>query len=200
MQEEAVSEIFRSHNFYYPVEISIEESPPLSNFPWIRPSNFLKAMSKMNDLSHLLGGHSLQEARGMLLSFWAKYRALFPQHQLWAEVESHRKTLDRCLPIFLHGDEGVTYKKGGVLVLSMQGAFGHGSRASERAKRLEENYRALSDGIPLNFLRTGFQTRLLICVCPKDSTQGFNIFMFYVFLMVSGGCREERNLCFLAAL
>ncbi|CAK9002251.1 unnamed protein product [Durusdinium trenchii] len=125
-------------------------------------------MSKMNDLSHLLGGHSLQEARGMLLSFWAKYRALFPQHQLWAEVESHRKTLDRCLPIFLHGDEGVTYKKGGVLVLSMQGAFGHGSRASERAKRLEENYRALSDGIPLNFLRTGFQTRLLICVCPKD--------------------------------
>ena len=57
-------------------------------------------------------------------------------------------------------------KKNGILVLSLQGAFGFGS--SKRAAELGENLRAFGEGIPLNFLRTGFQTRILIAVCPKE--------------------------------
>lgn len=125
-----------------------------------------------------MGGHSLSESREMLLSFWGKYRALFPQHELWSEVDNNRKELSHCLPMFLHGDEGVTYKKSGVLVLSLQGAFGFGSRASKRRKELEANLRAMGERehIPLNFLKTGFQTRLLLVVCPKD-TYGLNMLM-----------------------
>ncbi|CAK9075764.1 unnamed protein product [Durusdinium trenchii] len=119
-------------------------------------------MAKMNDLGHLLGGHSLQSACGILLDFWSKYRALFPQHELRRDVDAGLKPLSHCLPILFHGDEGVTYRKSGLLVLSIQGIFGHGS-----SKR-DENFRGATQGIPLNFLRTGFQTRLLVCVCPKE--------------------------------
>lgn len=161
-KEEAVTTVFRLNNFYYPVDISYEDNPPLCSFPWIRPSNFIKSMAKMNDLGHLLGGHSLQSACGILLDFWSKYRALFPQHELRRDVDAGLKPLSHCLPILFHGDEGVTYRKSGLLVLSIQGIFGHGS-----SKR-DENFRGATQGIPLNFLRTGFQTRLLVCVCPKD--------------------------------
>ena len=98
-------------------------------------------------------------------AFWSKYRSLFPQHELWAEVDSGRKPLTHCLPLYLHGDEGVTYRKDGLLVVSFQGVWGHGS---SKTARLPENYKATSSGIPLNFLLTGFQTRILICVTPKE--------------------------------
>ena len=164
-KEEAVTAVFRLNNFNYPVDISVEEAKPLTGLPWIKPSNLLKTMAKLNDLHHILGGFSLHAAKPKLLSFWSKYRVLFPRHQLWAEVDSGRKPLTHCLPLYLHGDEGVTYRKDGLLVVSFQGVWGIGS---SKSARLPENYKASSTGIPLNFLLTGFQTRMLICVCPKD--------------------------------
>ena len=163
-----VHEVFRLNNFYYPLEITTEETAPLAGFPWIKPSVFLKTMGRMNDLGHLLGGKTLKEAAGTLQDFWAKYRALYPQHQLWPDVDSGRKKLSKCIPVLLHGDEGVTYKKGGVLVLSFQGALGFGSSKSKKVAEVRGELRASDHGIRLNFLKTGFQTRILICVCPKD--------------------------------
>ena len=169
IQEELVTSVFRENGMYYPVKIETVTSKPLDslNFPWIPPSAFIRAMGANNDLGHILGGHTLKEARGMLETFWSRYRAIYPKHGLWSDVDSHKKTLHRCIPIFVHGDEGVTFKKNGLLVISFQGCIGWGS--SKRSPELEENYRAAGQcGIPLNFLRTGFQTRILICVCPKD--------------------------------
>ena len=162
IKEYAVTSVFRLNGLYYPVDITTEESAPLNSFPWIKPSNFIRSMVRMNDLDHLLGGFTLPQARGRLVDFWAKYRVLFPRHQLWEDVDAGRKDPACCVPILIHGDEGVTYKKNGLLVLSFQGVWGHGS-----SKR-NVDYRAVDEGIPLNFLRTGFQTRMLICVCPKE--------------------------------
>ena len=166
IKEEIVNKVFKDFGFYYPVEISFETEAPLGGFPWIRPTNFLKAMSDTNDLDHLLGGHSLDHARELLLDFWSKYRAIVPQHKLWKDSDSGRKDLAKCIPVFLHGDEGVTYKKSGVLVLSFQGCIGYGS--SQRGKTMEQNLRAMGEGIPINFLKTGMQTRMCILVCPKE--------------------------------
>lgn len=158
--------VFGEHNFLYPVEITVVEDGLLEGFPWIRPTDFLKAMSDMNDLCHLLGGHSLESAGEKLTDFWGKFRSIVPQHELWSYVDRGEKDLRRCVPILLHGDEGVSFKKSGILVLSFQGAFGYGS--NQRGKNIEEIYRAMGEGIPLNFLKTGVQTRMLILVCQKE--------------------------------
>ena len=123
-------------------------------------------MYKNNDISHLLGGHTLEEAEGMLLTFWSRFRRLFPKHQLWDDVQSKGKELKKCIPLFLHGDEGVHYRKSGLLVLSFQGVIGYGS--SKRCKDLEKKHGNAGQSIPINFLRTGFRTRMLILVCPKE--------------------------------
>lgn len=176
-KEEAVTAVFRLHNFYYPLGISVVEEAPLIGFPWLKPSNFLQAMAKANDLHHLLGGLSLRQARPRLLKFWSQWRQLFPSHELWGEVDCGRKNLSHCLPLFLHGDEGVTYRKDGLLVISFQGVWGYGS--SKSIARSPEDYKATSTGIPLNFLKTGFQTRMLICVCPKECSDGDRLISFY---------------------
>ena len=166
IKEEIVNKVFKEYGFYYPIEISFETSSPLEGFPWIRPSQFLEKMGELNDLGHILGGHSLEDAEGVLVDFWCKYREIVPEHEIFTESDLGLKDLKKCIPLYFHGDEGVSYKKDGVLVLSFQGAFGYGS--SQRGKEVEENYRAMGEGIPLNFLKTGMQTRMLILVCPKE--------------------------------
>ena len=160
--------IFENFRLIYPVELSYLDNPPLKQFPWIKPSKLLQSMVLMNDMSRLLGGkRTILEAADVLTTFWSKYRTIYPKHQVWTQVDAGHKDVARMIPCYVHGDEGTTYKRGGVLLLSFQGAFGEGSR-----KRSEEVAgRTRGEGappIPLNFIRTGLQTRLLSIVCPKD--------------------------------
>ena len=67
----------------------------------------------MNDLGHVLGGHNLKEAKPIILDFWKKYKDAYPQHHLWDHIAATGKDLAKCLPCFLHGDEGTSFKKGG---------------------------------------------------------------------------------------
>lgn len=124
-------------------------------------------MFKMNDLSHVLGRKSLKDARPMLMDFWHKYRALYPRHELWKHVDNGHKDLGACLPLYLHGDEGVSFKKGGIFIFSFQGAIGYGS-SKRSVLESEKHYRASGEGIRINFLNTGLQTRMMICNCPKE--------------------------------
>lgn len=168
VEEAGVQQVFADHNFYYPVKVTTVERPPLVGFPWIRPSDFIRSLHKTNDLSHLLGGHNLEAARPMLLSFWEKYRAVYPKHQLWDHLSATKKDIAKCIPLYIHGDEGTSFKRGGILILSFQGVIGFGT--SKSAKLGKEHLRAMDEGIPMNFLKTGLQTRMLICTCPKDWT------------------------------
>ena len=99
-QEETLIRVLREHNFFYPMDLTFEEQSPLQGFPWLRPSKFLQVMSRMNDLSHILGGRrTIIEAERALVEFWVRYRRLYPNHQLWDEVDAGKKTLEsvsRC--------------------------------------------------------------------------------------------------------
>lgn len=162
-----VVDIFKEYGLIYPVELSFLNNPPLDNFPWIKPSSLLRTMVRMNDMSRLLGGkRGVPEAAELLTAFWKRYRDVFPNHEVWKEVDAGRKDVARMIPCYVHGDEGTTYKRGGVLLLSFQSAFGEGSR--NRSVEVARRADAEGASIPLNFVRTGLQTRLLSIVCPKD--------------------------------
>ena len=63
-KEEGVSRIFSKYGMVYPVELSYSPLGDIDQFPWIRPSKLLKAMSTTGDLPLALGGiPSIREAR-----------------------------------------------------------------------------------------------------------------------------------------
>ena len=95
------------------------------NFPWIRPSDFLRAMARSGDFKRLLGGKTIHQAQATLKIFWKRYQSIYPHHEIF---ESKRDCLQQCLPLFCHGDEGTGYKKKGTLVICFQSIFGHGGR------------------------------------------------------------------------
>ena len=138
-------------------------------FPWIKPSDFLRALGSNNDLGQVLGGRrTIEEAAGMLRLFWSRYEGIFPKHELFGEIRAGNKDPSRCIPMFIHGDEGTTYKKGGVLVLSLQGCIGFGSTKRSPEEVATNHYPSPKEEMPLNFMRPGMETRLLMAVCPKD--------------------------------
>lgn len=153
----------------YPVELSYSHVGECTEFPWIRPSNLLKAMSDTGDLRLLLGGSpTIAAAQQALESFWAKFQMLFPSHGVFKKIKDSAGTIKPCqlLPLLVHGDEGTTYKRNGVLIIQFAGVIGHGSRHN-RAD--DEWYKHLEDsGIPMNLLTNAMQTRFLSVICPKD--------------------------------
>ena len=167
-EEAEVQRIFKENNLYYPVPVTVEDASPLQGFPWIKPSDFLKTMASYNDLSNILGGFSnLWEAEPMLVTFWERYRRVFPAFGLFEQVDRGVCTYKQCIPLYLHGDEGITYKKNGVLIISFQSPLGFGT--SKRPQELSLNLRNMGEaGLPMNFLKAGMLTRMVNVICPKD--------------------------------
>ena len=69
--------------------------------------------------SLLLGGHRLQDKAGwqtMLQTFWGRYSDIKPGH----DVYTSGKPLKRCIPINIHGDEGVSHRRVPFMVQSWQ--------------------------------------------------------------------------------
>ena len=94
----------------------------------------------------------------------------WPGRDWWRE-----KQANQCLPLYIHGDEGVTYKKQGVLILSWQSPLGYGT--SRRPREMSITLEAMGEsGLPMNFLKSGMYSKMLTIVCQKD--RGQNPFHF----------------------
>ncbi len=182
-----MNKVFRNFNLRYPVIVSSATVGGRQNYPWIKPSDFIRALAETNDLGRLLAGKTtLMDATGLLEEFWSRYQRVFPQHELFGPKGKHLPR-GRCLPLYIHGDEGTTYKKSAVLLLSIQSPMGYGSRRRSTEVALTDFEKDLSKaGIPVNFLKTGLQTRFLCGVAPKEIF-GSNSSIVQVFSRFSNG-------------
>lgn len=159
--------VFRKHKLIYPIPITTETEPPLRGFPWLRPRDFLKTLHDFRDLGHILGGHSsLAEAKLVLCTFWSRFRKICPEFQVFSEFDCGRLRPEQSVPLYVHGDEGVSFKKGGILILSFQSPIGFGT--SKRDMQLYDTLQSLGEpAFPLNFLKSGMYTRMLMVMCQK---------------------------------
>ena len=116
--------------------------------PFIKPSAMIQVMNDQSKLEAcLLGGGSLDD----LLTFWNRYRVLYPKHPAFTDG----KCLSRCVPILLHADEGRCVKKEQILVVNWQSMIGKGTRMS-----FEHLLPSKSQG--LNFMGKTYSTRFLV--------------------------------------
>ena len=159
-----MSQILRSNGLRYDVELSYNQIGDIPEFPWLKPSSYFDTLVRTNELGRLLGGVGLEKSEQTLRLFWDRYRKQFPSHQLFQDpVKS--ANLQNCIPLYIHGDEGTTYKKKGVLIVAFQCPIGAGSRHAPNQRPTEK----LNDaGIPVNLLKTALQSRFLTAICPKD--------------------------------
>ena len=125
-EEQCVSSVLDKFRMRYDVPVELSTVGDFSDFPWIKPSDFLRTMARTGDFFRLLGGKNIGEAKSTMKVFWDRYRKIVPHHGIFKSKLAGQ--LQNCLPLFCHGDEGTGYKKKGVLVVSFQSPFGYGGR------------------------------------------------------------------------
>lgn len=131
--------------------------------PWISPESWLKYLIDKGLWPRLAGCESFDYAgsRENWTTFWEKYEKINPGFELF---QMEGIDLSRTAACFIHGDEGRTLKKGGMLVTSLQSALGRGYD-QKRVRVRGPNDRQLQ----VNFAGHSFTTRFVVSTIPKTA-------------------------------
>lgn len=116
--------ILRDCGLALPIRISDKKVATLENYPYLDPADFLETLSGSGYFHKVLGVPA-HMAESCLLSFWEKFRTLYPNHQVFSQY----LPLENLIPYYLHGDGGRGYKKDPIEILSMFPALGAGSNS-----------------------------------------------------------------------
>eukprot|EP00438_Fugacium_kawagutii_P010280 Skav226724 [mRNA] locus=scaffold720:14695:16275:- [translate_table: standard] len=129
--------------------------------PMISPQSWLKFIVD-HGLWPLTAGcaiHDYDGARRSWSEFWRLYELVDPG----CDVFQLELDLSRTAAFFIHGDEGRTLKRGGILVTSLQSALGRGYDQDRVATRVVGD----SPNLQVNFSGHSFTTRYVVSAIPK---------------------------------
>lgn len=87
------------------LKVSEADMGEAKNHPFIRPSDFVKAMDEHNSLERLLPTPDIHSSKKILKEYWKRFSAQFgSDHEVFQWVSSEHLAL--TVPCRLHGDEG----------------------------------------------------------------------------------------------
>eukprot|EP00438_Fugacium_kawagutii_P009561 Skav231891 [mRNA] locus=scaffold708:316769:318364:- [translate_table: standard] len=132
--------------------------------PWICPTKWLRFLVDQGLWPRLAGcgPNDYEGARENWTSFWREYQKINPDFQLF---ELDNVDLSRTAAFIIHGDEGRTLKKGGMLVSSLQSALGFGFDQ----KRIRRRNNASPRRLQVNFAGHSYTTRFVVSTIPKTA-------------------------------
>ena len=129
--EDQMHKLLKEHGLSLPVNVRpIMDNETICGFPRLKPLDMLSYMADKGHLNKLLGGRDPDSARELLGSFWANYRAVHSDFELF---ELSDLDLRDCIPIVAHIDGGRGYKKSEFMVFNW-GALLGGSRQNHDFK------------------------------------------------------------------
>ena len=129
---------------------------------WISPRAWLQFLLSMG-LWHRLAGLEFErrnEAGDVWQQFWDTYEILHPSFEVFGAPFDQKRTA----AIYIHGDEGRTLKKGGLMVTSIQSCLGFGFDQKRLKRRIDGSYKHL-----VNYVGHTFATRFVCFVLPKTA-------------------------------
>ena len=129
-QEDVVAKVFAKHGLRLDVDMSAGRVAKNPSHPYIRASSWIKAVDAGGNLGNLLGlgpgCSTLEQAAPALRSFWDKYALWHSDHEVYSLARAGKLSLEQCVPVYVHGDEGTAFKRDGALVLSFFSPIGKG--------------------------------------------------------------------------
>ena len=140
----------------------------------------------------LLGGFRWAQNSSELLlqTFWTNFKQSHPNHAVFDLHEGDR--LGRCLPYFLHLDEGTGLRKSAVLVVSFQAVFGLGTYEEFlRLSRVRDLHDRMTQSQQTNSKGSTYLSRFLFTALPKKTYSGKNSEVYWkVLQLLADECKE----------
>ena len=128
---------------------------------WICPRDWLQFICD-HGLWHRLCGLQYEESHlcaEMWRSFWDRFEKLQPDFQVFDDPDFDR---ENTAAFYVHGDEGRTLKKSGIMITSLQSCLGYGTDA----KRLKRDHSGHLKPL-INYQGNTYATRFVSSILPK---------------------------------
>ncbi|CAE7216894.1 unnamed protein product [Symbiodinium sp. CCMP2456] len=169
-------ELLQKYELGLPIDFSWQRAGNVNRYPFIKPKAQLEAMSAEGYFHRVLGV-PVHLASESLALFWAKFRVLHPQHQIFQTPDLD---YEKLIPYYLHGDGGRGYKKDPIEILTMFPALGSGSRKRSidlSSKRPAEEAIELGINLTGNSGATRFLFSVVSSLVAKTDGQVFEDLM-----------------------
>ena len=155
---------FGKYDLALDIPISWVDLTETSSFPVLAVTDTVDYLVKSKNLPKLFGDKPVEGVQDTLLEFWRRYALECPDFPIFSASMEGKISLRRSIPVYIHGDEGRGFKRSGVMILSLQGAVGKGTRPFERKHRLQ-SVRNIKMGV--NLAGSSFNSRFLFTAMPK---------------------------------
>ena len=116
--------------------------------------------------SQMCGAQSLEEMMETLRVFWQRFEVLYPEHPILDRFKNGTVIRSLCLPVYSHTDEGRTYQKNAILVVSTHGCLGRGTR--EFIRRQKGKTEVKNSPMGMNFVGKTLGNQFLFCTLLRQ--------------------------------
>ncbi|CAE7226882.1 unnamed protein product, partial [Symbiodinium sp. CCMP2456] len=161
--ESGVHKVLEASGCSLEVPLSYVDIPTQKKMPYITMTSWVQFLSKSDRLHYLTGVADGMERRKLCREFWTRVQQIRPGHPVFADASAGTIRLEDTVPLLHHGDEGRSYRKTPIMILSTHGLLGSGSHKTERPKgktSLEH------DGMDLNFIGATMTTHYIFTAMP----------------------------------
>ena len=173
--EEGAHKVFMENGCSLGVPISHVDIPTQKGFPYVKMTDWVKFLGNTGRLEVLTGAKTTSRRESLCEEFWMRFKEHRPNFPLYALAQDKKLCLKSVIPILHHGDEGRTYRKMPIMILSSHGLLGAGSAQS----RPQTPGPVDQDPMGLNFLGSTMITHFICCAmqhtlykpCPEALDQ-----------------------------
>ena len=168
--ESGVHKVLDEQGCRLPVPLQFVDLPTQKKVPYVLMSDWAFFLASTGRLHYLVGTSDVMKRRELCLEFWRRLKQSRPDHPVYSSGQGDgQEDLDRLrntIPLLHHGDEGRTYRKLPLMVLSTHGVLGRGY--SQAADKNKNNYAAQEDPMRLNFLGSTISTHYIFAALPHS--------------------------------
>ena len=163
--ETGVQKVLNEHGCNVPVPVQFVNLPSQRNFPYVLMSDWIKYLAVSDRLHYLIGTKDQMERRKLCLEFWRRFELVRPSHPVFAMARASQIDLGSTWPLLHHGDEGRSYRKLPIMILSTHGVLGAG--CSQAADGNKADYPIADNPMRLNFLGCSLTTHFIFAAAPQ---------------------------------
>ncbi|CAE7875722.1 hypothetical protein AK812_SmicGene32295 [Symbiodinium microadriaticum] len=163
--EDGVHKVFEEAGCLLPVQMNHVDLPTQKAVPYVTMSSWVKFLVSTNRLKYLIGTSVVSERESLCSEFWARFEKIRPRHPIFSMARGGKVQLKDAIPILHHGDEGRTYRKSPIMILSTHGMLGTG--CSKADIKQDSNVAMHENPMLLNMLGSTITTQFIFTALPQ---------------------------------
>ena len=164
--EQGVHKVLGDHGCKLDVPLQYVDLPTQKHVPYVKMQDWVRYLARSNKLHFLVGTNDRAERREICLEFWRRFQLVRPHHPIFMWAQQDKLDLGSTFPVLHHGDEGRTYRRHPIMLLSTHGLLGTGCRRAEDGNKAR--YRIQEDPMRLNFRGSTLTNHYIFCALPHQ--------------------------------